>query len=422
MKLSEYKSGLLTYIFSLAIMLPLFTFSSMAQEKINIAIVDFDAQNVPLTEASVVSDFIRTNLVRIGKFRVVERRRMELILTEQGFQQTGCTTSECAVQIGKILNVEKIIVGKLVKSFCLYYIMADMIDVETGEIVLSRKASCEDPQLLEEEAEKITWYFASDGRKEDSIELKVKMVRRFPMVTKLTREKDSIWIELNRGSLDGLKKGEIYEIWHSSNKILGGKIGKVIIKDIKPVLSRGKIISTTINEEIKTGDCLVIDKKIKKWGAGLKIGPVIGHKGDGDCFALFYNYMDISGWGFQINLGFFDRNKRRFINGVKYFEEITYGFPFFLNYRLNYKYISTYFGIGLSMYENKLSPSISPFYGYTPNKESGIAFPIINIGCDLFAAHLFHIVIEGTYFRGAKPIAGFSTDYFVTSAGISFNW
>jgi hypothetical protein len=45
---------------------------------------------------------------------------MEKILAESSFQQTGCTSSECAVQIGKILNVKHMIVGSLSKLMDTY--------------------------------------------------------------------------------------------------------------------------------------------------------------------------------------------------------------------------------------------------------------------------------------------------------------
>jgi len=416
------KPNKLFLIIYLTILLNLCNFPIVAQEKFNIAVVDFDAQNVPLTEASVVSDFIRTNLVRIGKFRVVERKRMELILAEQGFQQTGCTTSECAVQIGKILNVEKIIVGKLVKSFSLYYIMADMIDVETGEIVLSRKASREDPQLLEEEAEKIAWYFASGGRKEEQIELKVDMVQRFPIIKKVREKRTGTYIKVNRGSLDGLKKGEIYEIWHSPDKTWRKFVGKIIIKTTKPMESEGFVINLKKNEKIKMGDCLVYEKKRKMWGTGFKIGPVLRRKRDIGYGGFFYNYRSLSGIGCQMSLAQSSRTKDQYLNGVRFAEELLYLCPIFINYRLKYDFISPFLGIGISAYENDISPGDLSYSGYIPHKESGIAFPIINAGCDLFAARLFHIVIEGTYFRGAKKLAGISTDYFVTTLGVSFNW
>ncbi|MBI4669788.1 MAG: hypothetical protein HY747_11535 [Elusimicrobia bacterium] len=76
--------------------------------KLQVAVMDFDSRGLSDIETGAVTDFFRSALVNTNAFVVVDRGNMEKILTEQKFQQTGCTTEECAVQMGKILNVEKI--------------------------------------------------------------------------------------------------------------------------------------------------------------------------------------------------------------------------------------------------------------------------------------------------------------------------
>jgi curli biogenesis system outer membrane secretion channel CsgG len=117
--------------------------SLAAQEQVptvpvsNIAIADLSGKNVSQADASIVSDFLRTELVSTGKCNVVEKANMDKVLAESAFQQSGCTTSECAVQIGKILNVRHMIVGSLSKLMDTYYITVNVVDVETSKIVSS---------------------------------------------------------------------------------------------------------------------------------------------------------------------------------------------------------------------------------------------------------------------------------------------
>lgn len=115
---------------------------SRAKEKETIAIIDFEGQNVSSMDAIIVSGFLRTALVNIGKHTVVERKNMESILSEQGFQMSGCTTKECAVKIGKILNVRNIVKGNLSSLMNVYYITADIVDVETSQITVSKRVKC----------------------------------------------------------------------------------------------------------------------------------------------------------------------------------------------------------------------------------------------------------------------------------------
>jgi TolB-like protein len=109
---------------------------------LKIAVADLDGKNVSAMDAAIVSDFIRTELVKTQAFTVLDRQNMERILEEQSFQLTGCTTEECAVQMGKILNVSYMAVGTFSKFLETYYINVNFIDVETGEIVGAETAEC----------------------------------------------------------------------------------------------------------------------------------------------------------------------------------------------------------------------------------------------------------------------------------------
>lgn len=119
--------------------------------KINIAVSDFAPQPpISSSEASFVAEFFRGDLTKYKVFKVLDRSNMDQLLAEQGFQQTGCTTAECAVQMGKLLNVHKIVTGKVGKLVNRYIITISIIDVESSEIEYSDKDSCYDPAELED--------------------------------------------------------------------------------------------------------------------------------------------------------------------------------------------------------------------------------------------------------------------------------
>jgi hypothetical protein len=121
--------------------------------KNNLAVAEFSGKNVSQADASIVSDFVRTEIVKTDEYNIVEKANMEKILAEAAFQQTGCTTSDCAVQLGKILNVQKMIVGSLSKLEGAYYISANLVDVETGKIDRSESVNCEKATDLKSAAE-----------------------------------------------------------------------------------------------------------------------------------------------------------------------------------------------------------------------------------------------------------------------------
>ena len=111
-------------------------------EKTRIAVMDLEANNVPVVTASTMSDLLRNDLYISNAYVLIEKSQMEKILKEQMFQQTGCTSTECAVEIGKILNATQMVVGSISTQGIEYFITVKVVDVETGEVKFADSASC----------------------------------------------------------------------------------------------------------------------------------------------------------------------------------------------------------------------------------------------------------------------------------------
>ena len=111
-------------------------------DKVTIAVLDLEATGVSASEAASLTNRIRHNLVQTDMFRVIERAQMDEILSEQGFQMTGCTSSECIVEAGKLLGVQRMVGGSIDKVGNMYTIYLRMIDVATGEILTSATSDC----------------------------------------------------------------------------------------------------------------------------------------------------------------------------------------------------------------------------------------------------------------------------------------
>lgn len=99
-----------------------------------VAVLDLDAVGASKVEASAMTDRLREELLRTGKFTLVDRSQMQAVLDEQALQQTGCTSQECAVQVGKVLGVRKIVSGKVTKIADTQWLLnVTVVDVETAE-------------------------------------------------------------------------------------------------------------------------------------------------------------------------------------------------------------------------------------------------------------------------------------------------
>ncbi|MBN1621269.1 MAG: PorV/PorQ family protein [Endomicrobiales bacterium] len=125
------------------------------EKTLNVAVIDFQAlAPISMSEATFTTEIFRSSLVRTKAYTIVDRNNMEKVLAEQGFQQTGCTTTECAVQMGKLLNVNGIITGTFGKLGAHYLLTINAVDIETSEIIHSDKASC--TELTPDEVQRMT--------------------------------------------------------------------------------------------------------------------------------------------------------------------------------------------------------------------------------------------------------------------------
>lgn len=104
-------------------------------QDITIAVLDFDGKGVSQSEASTLTDRFRDELFKVESYSVLERALMENILTEQGFQQSGCGSNECVVDAGNMLGVQQIAGGSVGKVGNVFSVSVRIIDVESGRVL-----------------------------------------------------------------------------------------------------------------------------------------------------------------------------------------------------------------------------------------------------------------------------------------------
>ena len=107
--------------------------NDVSQAKPTAAVLDFEGSGITTQEAQVLTQRLGSELVQTEALIMVERNQMSEIMEEQGFQQSGCTTAECAAEIGALLGVQKMITGSFGKIGNSYTIEARMFTVESGE-------------------------------------------------------------------------------------------------------------------------------------------------------------------------------------------------------------------------------------------------------------------------------------------------
>jgi TolB-like protein len=108
-----------------------------AQEKRSMAVLDFDATGVSQSDVKTLSNRVNTMLSQSNKFTVIERGKINQLLSEQSFQLSGVTSNESMVAMGEVLGVELMFAGGIGLIGKTYTIDIRVIEVETGEVIHS---------------------------------------------------------------------------------------------------------------------------------------------------------------------------------------------------------------------------------------------------------------------------------------------
>ena len=234
-------------------MLVLLAAQIWASDKISMAVYDFDASGMQQEDASSVADFVQEGLMQTGRFNLIERKDVQRILKEQMFQKTGCTSTECAVEVGKMLNVGNIIKGKVSKMGTRIIISISLVDVESGKIVLTDSVECGSIELLNTGSKKLAEHFSK------GVAVKGKVLK--------TMENDVI---INLGMDDGIKNGDMLNVERLGEAVKDDngkiafqektKVGVISVKDASTSGSKAQILEG--NKIIQIGD--IVELKIEK--------------------------------------------------------------------------------------------------------------------------------------------------------------
>jgi len=100
-----------------------------------IAVLELMGQGISQAGAQTLTERLRSRLVNTKAFHVLEREQMDEVLKEQGFQQSGCVSDECLVEIGRLVGVEQMVGGSIGKIGQTYTLDLRIIDVSSGRIV-----------------------------------------------------------------------------------------------------------------------------------------------------------------------------------------------------------------------------------------------------------------------------------------------
>jgi len=109
--------------------------TSLLGAQTNLAIIPLDTKGVSDIEASVLTDRLGLELYKTGLFTILERDKVEKILSEQYFQLPICKSKEHLLEAGRRLGVEQLMVGNVNKIGNTCSVTLKLIDARSGAIV-----------------------------------------------------------------------------------------------------------------------------------------------------------------------------------------------------------------------------------------------------------------------------------------------
>lgn len=196
--------------------------NAQSRKTVTLATMPLQASGLTAGEALLITSRLNSELVRLGMFRVVERARVDDLLKEMGFQQSGaCDANECVAQVGRMLGVQYMVggeVGRIGQSFALE---VRMINVASGRVTQATSDIYQGPiegllEIMRNVALKLV------GRKVQSVTVTQKKQHQSPSGLKW----NTLGLEID--ALPFATGGYNGSIWYGHNRVrLRGLLAKI---------------------------------------------------------------------------------------------------------------------------------------------------------------------------------------------------
>ncbi len=123
-----HKSSILLYL------LPLFNL--LYSNDISIAVFDLTNNGLKDSDVRVLTERLQSEMVKVGGYTLVERKKIDEVFKEQKFQLSGCV-EECLIEVGKIAGANQVLLGSVGKIGLVYTVSARLVDANSGELISS---------------------------------------------------------------------------------------------------------------------------------------------------------------------------------------------------------------------------------------------------------------------------------------------
>ncbi|OGR02898.1 MAG: hypothetical protein A2284_01220 [Deltaproteobacteria bacterium RIFOXYA12_FULL_61_11] len=119
--------------------------------KTRLAVMKFRTSNKAAQEEGLgetISEMMNTVFINSNLFDVIERNQIEQVISEQKFSVTGMTDTQTAITLGKLLNVQYMLIGSIAKLGTVYEVDARIIETSRGIGLVAKQNSCKGAENL----------------------------------------------------------------------------------------------------------------------------------------------------------------------------------------------------------------------------------------------------------------------------------
>jgi TolB-like protein len=206
-------------------------------ERLSLTVFPFEKKGAVAQTGLSFQDNLIANLIDQNRFRIVERDKLDIILSEQKLSRTKLIDKSTALKLGRLMAAQSIIAGKIIETSTGIEIVARLIDTETSEILAAEDVYDEvkDPAALRSLAEGMA----------------VKFHREFPLLDGLVVQKkgEHIFTDLGQGRIKNQRRLIVYReepVKHPvTGKIIGADnqiIGRARVTQVMPEMSKAVLL------------------------------------------------------------------------------------------------------------------------------------------------------------------------------------
>jgi hypothetical protein len=107
------------------------------------------------TEASVVRNLAESELVKTGRYRLVERSKLDFILAEKKFAYAGLSAESSAAELARVSGAGLAVFGAVSRNKAGYVITGRLVDAASGEILFSESVNAPEDYLFRDAARRL---------------------------------------------------------------------------------------------------------------------------------------------------------------------------------------------------------------------------------------------------------------------------